>query len=163
MLESNGQVSLRNAEVTDAAPIDRLIRYLDAVHAEARPDLFRSPTGSPRGEDFLTDVLEDPLQNIVVALLTDEIVGYVHVLIKHTPSSSFRVERRYGEIDTVAVRPEAQRRGIGRKLIQAALDWLTSQGIHDHQIAVHVFNEPARRLYERMGFTPSVTLLRRKD
>ena len=154
---------VRAAKIGDAHRIDRVIRYLDDFHARARPDLFRTPIGKPRGEDFVSSILGDPLQKIFVALQAGKVVGCLHVLIKHTPASSFRRDRRFGEIDSVAVLPEAQRLGLGRGMIQAALEWLTRQGVDDHQIAAHAFNDGARRLYEDLGFTLSVTLLRRRN
>jgi ribosomal protein S18 acetylase RimI-like enzyme len=125
--------------------------------------LFRTSPEKPRGEDFLRNVLEDPLQLILVGVLGGNVVGYAHVIVKHIPASPYRKERRFGEIDTVAVLPEAQRRGLGEMLIGGALEWLKRQGVNDHQIAVHAFNGTAERLYRRFGFAPSVTMLRRKD
>ena len=162
MTREDPAVRIRGAEPDDAEGLDRLLLYLDAFHAEARPDLFRAPSGSPRGEDFLPSVLDDPLQTILVATAAEGVVGYVHVRVKNAPDAPYRVERRYGEIDSLAVLPEAQGRGVGRRLIEAALDWLVGQGVDDHQIAVHAFNTAALRLYESFGFAPSVAMLRRK-
>lgn len=163
MDDASLEVRVRVADGDDVLAIDDLILSLDAFHARARPDLFRVPSGSPRGEDFLQTALEDPEQQILVAVRGGEVVGYVHVLIRDTAAASYRVERRYSEIDTISVRPAAQRIGAGRKLIEAALSWAASRGVSDHQIGVHEFNRPARALYEQLGFVPSVTLLRRKD
>ena len=160
---SDGDVQIRPAILADAAAVDRLILCLDAFHAEARPDLFRKPSGSPRGEDFLETVLRNGEQQILVAVSAGEMVGYIHVLIKSAAPAEHRFERRYAEIDTICVLPAMRRLGIGRKLIEAALSWSESMGVHDHQIAVHEFNSAARILYEQIGFVPSVTLLRLKD
>lgn len=161
MDETHMNVSVRVAEETDSDSVERLLRYFDTFHAEARPDIFAPPWWEPRSDDFLNKVLEDPLQNLLVAVLSGQVIGYVHVLLKQTRPSPVRVAR-YAEIDSVAVLPDAQRGGVGEKLIQSALEWASSEGVHDHQIAVHEFNAAARRLYEKLGFTPSVTLLRRK-
>ena len=162
MEETRLEVRVRAADADDAAAIDRLILYLDEFHAEARPDLFRVPSGTPRGNDFLQTVLDDPEQQILVAMRRDEVVGYAHVLIKNTAATSYRFERHYSEIDTISVHPSAQRLGAGRKLIEAARNCAESRGIRDHQIAVHEFNGTARAVYEQLGFAPSVTVLRRK-
>ena len=121
------------------------------------------PVGSARGEGFLARVLDDPQQQILVGVRDTAVVGYAHVLVRQSPDAPYRVERRYGEIESLAVLPEAQRLGVGRRLIDAARTWLAGQGIHDHQIAVHAFNQGALRLYRQMGFAPSVILLRRTD
>lgn len=157
------QLRVRVAEARDAAAIDRLIIYLDEFHAEARPDLFRVPSGSPRGNIFLESVLDDPEQQILVATRRGEVVGYAHVLIRITRATSYRLERRYSEIDTISVHPGSRCLGAGQKLIESARIWAESKDIHDHQIAVHEFNGRARAFYEKLGFVPSVTVLRRKS
>lgn len=162
MNQASVGIRIRAAQCDDAAAIDRLIRHLDEFHATARPDLFRVPSGAPRGEDFLEKVLEDPDQQILVAVRRNQVVGYVHILTKTTEATELRVERRFSEIDTISVHPTAQGRGIGRKLIEAALDWTASRQVFDCQIAVHDFNVTARALYEKLGFAPSVTMLRRR-
>jgi ribosomal protein S18 acetylase RimI-like enzyme len=163
MARNETTAAFRCAEPGDADAIDRLICYLDAFHAQARPDMFRAPTGKPRGDDFLARVLEDPFQTLLVAEQAGQVVGYVHVCVKQTPASSYKIGRRFGEIDSLAVLPQVQRLGLGRKLIQDALEWLSRQGVDDHQIAVHAFNDSALRLYQRCGFAPSVVMLRRRD
>lgn len=155
------EIRIREAQAPDVAAIDELIVHLDEFHARARPDLFQRPSEAPRGEEFLRNALVDPEQQILVAVIAGEVVGYAHLLIKQTAASSHRLERRYCEIDTISVHPEAQRLGAGRKLMEAAISWAESRQVSDHQIAVHAFNEAARALYEQLGFVPSVIVLRR--
>lgn len=156
------EIRIRAAEAGDASIIDRLILYLDELHAQARPDLFCVASEKPRGEDFLQTALRDPQQQVLVAMRNGEVVGYAHVLIRDTPGSRCRLERHYSEIDTISVHPAAQGLGVGRKLIEAAVGWAASRGVGDHQVGVHQFNRKARAVYEKLGFAPSVTMMRRK-
>jgi ribosomal-protein-alanine acetyltransferase len=57
------------------------------------------------------------------------------------------------EILTLAVEPEERGKGIGRRLIQEALDFLRARGARAVFLEVGLANVPARRLYERAGFT----------
>ena len=43
-------------------------------------------------------------------------------------------------------------RGVGRALLQAAVDWARSAGVLKLEIHVFPHNEAAQRLYERFGF-----------
>lgn len=161
MEQQPAKIHVREAELRDAGALDRLIIYLDGFHAQARPDLFREPSETPRGADFLQKTLEDPLQQILVSGDDGELAGYVHVIVKETAASPYKLERRYAEIDAIAVHPARQRLGIGRILLEAAISWSADQNVSDLQIGVHEFNASARALYERLGFVPSVTMLRR--
>ncbi len=58
-----------------------------------------------------------------------------------------------GEIYVVAVDPAYQRMGLGRQMVLAGLDWLTSRGIRTAMLYVDAVNDGALRLYEDMGFT----------
>jgi mycothiol synthase len=58
-----------------------------------------------------------------------------------------------GEIYVVAVDPPAAGLGLGRKLTLAGLDHMARQGVTVGMLYVDATNEPAVRLYERLGFS----------
>jgi RimJ/RimL family protein N-acetyltransferase len=45
-----------------------------------------------------------------------------------------------------------RRRGIGRALLEQAVDWARDAGVRKLELHVFPWNEPALRLYERFGF-----------
>jgi len=53
------------------------------------------------------------------------------------------------------VRPDARGRGVGEALVNAAAGWGRARGHDTMYLWVAEANEPARRLYERYGFTPT--------
>jgi GNAT superfamily N-acetyltransferase len=53
------------------------------------------------------------------------------------------------------VRPSARGRRVGESLIEAAADWAKARGYKTLYLWVTESNAPARRLYERQGFTPT--------
>lgn len=58
------------------------------------------------------------------------------------------------EVAYMGVVPEARRQGIGRALLQHALCEARAAGVGCVHLSVDDRNEPARRLYEGMGFVP---------
>jgi ribosomal protein S18 acetylase RimI-like enzyme len=77
-----------------------------------------------------------------VALRDSEPVGFAFL----------GVRGRRGWIGGMGVVPSARRRGVGDAVMRAVLDEARSRGLGDVSLEVLVQNEPALRLYERLGF-----------
>jgi ribosomal protein S18 acetylase RimI-like enzyme len=78
-------------------------------------------------------------------------VGYTVVVVH-----PINRETESGEIYMLAVDPDYQQRGIGLALVSFAVDRITELGIPLAEIGTggDPGHAPARRLYERAGFTP---------
>jgi len=57
-----------------------------------------------------------------------------------------------GEILNLAVDPGVRRRGAGRRLLGAMLNWMASEGAREVFLEVRASNVAALALYERSGF-----------
>lgn len=58
-----------------------------------------------------------------------------------------------GDLLQIGVLPDYRNKGIGKQLLQEALIHAKEQGVTEVFLEVRVSNSPARRLYERLGFT----------
>jgi len=65
-----------------------------------------------------------------------------------------RVAADEAEVLTLAVTPSSQSRGLGRRLLQAALDHARTHGAASMFLEVSPANVPALALYARAGFAP---------
>ena len=62
------------------------------------------------------------------------------------------VEPPLGEIYVISVDPDHQKRGLGRALTVAGLDWLADRGMPTGMLYVDAANAPAVALYRSLGF-----------
>lgn len=106
-----------------------------------------SPDGAP---DVAAAFLDEDTSLADVLVLDDDrpAVGYVR-LVQRGPFPSH--EHVIG-INGLAVAPDAQRRGHGKRLISAAVAEARSRGARKVSLRVLAHNERARRLYEACGF-----------
>jgi GNAT superfamily N-acetyltransferase len=83
-----------------------------------------------------------------VSVAGDEPTGFVVVVLKPAEAS--------GEIEMLAVDPAHQRQGIADALITFAVDRMRAAGAQLAEIGTggDPGHEPARRAYEKAGFTP---------
>jgi ribosomal-protein-alanine N-acetyltransferase len=79
-----------------------------------------------------------------VAIEDDEVLGY----------AGLAATAEEAWVQNIAVRRDAQRRGLGRALLEALLDESARRGIKQTLLEVAVDNAPAQRLYARYDFEP---------
>jgi ribosomal protein S18 acetylase RimI-like enzyme len=86
---------------------------------------------------------------VLVAERAGRVVGYV----RQVPPTTLPTNQHVRQIQGLAVAPDAQGAGIGRALIEAACAAARAQGARRMTLRVLGHNAPARRLYEKCGFT----------
>jgi ribosomal-protein-alanine N-acetyltransferase len=81
-------------------------------------------------------------EGFLVAEMRGRVVGYVM-------ASSRNGE---GEILSISVMPEFRRKGIGRRLMERAIEYLRGKGVDRIGLEVREGNEEAIKFYEKLGF-----------
>ena len=90
------------------------------------------------------DALASGRVRVLVARAGDEVVGVAG--LSHVAGVA--------DLDRVVVRSDHRRRGLGRRLVLAGLDWADGVGAGRVLLEVDATNAPAVGLYERLGFVP---------
>lgn len=68
---------------------------------------------------------------------------------------------RYGYIADMWVEPEHRGSGAAQALLEAALTFLKEQGVDRVQLEVMVNNEPGKHFWQKAGFEPFETVMRK--
>ena len=81
---------------------------------------------------------------IFVAEIDGKVVGYITTRVD--------TEARIGGIPNYAVLPSFQKRGIGKRLVDTALDYLKDAGMECVRIETLEQNEVGKHFYPKLGF-----------
>ncbi|RTQ35191.1 N-acetyltransferase [Variovorax gossypii] len=132
-------------EPTAEPHFESLHRALDVV---AREQKYLALTQAPplaQSIDFYRGLIAGGFPHFV-ALDGDRVVGWCDV------SPVFGHSRAHVGVLGIALLPEARGRGLGRRLLQAAIDKSWERGLTRIELSVRTDNANARALYERLGF-----------
>lgn len=121
------------------------------AHVAAHPSIFQPIRPDEMTRSFVRDQLQRESGQTFVAV-DDGVVGFVAVRLHESPVSHLYTPRRYAEIETLVVRHDARRLGVGRSLVTAARSWALTKGVVQCQLSVFEFNAEAIRFYESLGF-----------
>ena len=158
-------VRVRLAARTDFQAACRLWAEADALHAAEISHLFRSTDRPARSRRAFVANLNDTDHALFLAELEGAVVALVRVQVFERLESSdvpALVARMCARIEELVVAQAHQRRGIATRLMSAAHRRVLDRGITEIELNVFEFNEPALRLYSKLGYSPASRRLRRK-
>ena len=119
-----------------------MIRNMTAAEVPLVAGLEAVCFNDPWSERSVASELDNPLSVWLVAMEGERLAGYVGS------------QTVMGETDmmNIAVDPEFRRRGIAGQLVDALVAELKTRQSHCLTLEVRASNEPARALYEKLGF-----------
>jgi len=111
--------------------------------------VFAMGNWESRKADLERKAFDDKLK---VDLVTqgNELIGYAVSTI---------TEKGIGEIDSLCVKEQCRGQGIGKQLIQRALDWMKFEGAKSYTLQVVHGNDQAMSLYQSLGFSPIMHIM----
>lgn len=143
---------IRKALPTDAPALGRLGAMLMRTHYEFDRHRFLAPhAGVESGyASFLGSLLGSEDDVIFVAEDSGAIVGYVYAALE--PLSWKELRGPAGFVHDVAVAPEAQKSGVAKALMEAAIAWLREHRAPRVILWTASPNVPAQKLFQSLGF-----------
>jgi ribosomal protein S18 acetylase RimI-like enzyme len=103
-------------------------------------------------ESAFEQINSDPNHELIVAELNGEVIGTLHLMF--LPSLSYQGGLR-AQIESVRVGKHFQSQGIGRQMMQWAMERARQRDAHVVQLTTHNSRVDAHRFYERLGFKGS--------
>lgn len=154
-------LTIRLASPADEPALGRYGGALMRQHHELDPQRFITTANPERGYGrFLVSQLGDPETVVVVAERAGAVVGYAYATLE--PMSWNDLRDACGYLHDVFVDPAARGGGIGARLVKAAIARLEARGAPRVVLMSAARNEPAQRLFERLGFRRTMVEMTRE-
>jgi len=150
--DSQSGPAVRRATRADLQSIGRLGALLVEEHHGFDPRRFLAASrGTPEGyASFISAQLEDPDAAVLVADDRSEVIGYAYAAVEGYDYMALRGPA--GVLHDLIVDPGRRGRGVGRLLLDAALEFLRSRAAPRVVLSTAEQNEAAQRLFARAGF-----------
>ena len=108
---------------------------------------------------FFMELLLDSPETFVVAENNNKIIGYIMCRIEYGFSVIKKMSlARKGHVVSFAVLEEYRGKGIGKKLVEQAIEGMKIKKCNESYLEVRTDNIPAIKLYENLGFNRIATL-----
>jgi ribosomal protein S18 acetylase RimI-like enzyme len=148
---SSGLVT-RRATRNDLRHIGRLGALLVAAHHEFDSRRFLTATSRTKGAyaSFLGMQLDAPDAAVFVAEENATVIGYAYVALEGYDYMALRGPG--GILHDIVVDPECRGRGVGRRLLEAAVAFVQSRGLSQLVLSTAERNEAAQGFFASVGF-----------
>jgi ribosomal protein S18 acetylase RimI-like enzyme len=155
-------LTVRPAKPDDASTLGRLGALLVKLHHDLDSDRFIAPgPQTERGYGrFLASQLDQEDAIVLVAEERGVIVGYVYAGLEGHDWMALRGPA--GVIHDIVVDPEHRRAGVGRQLLEHALEALAARGAPRVVLSTAAQNQVAQRLFASAGFRPTMMEMTRE-
>ena len=154
-------MDIRRAEEKDLDGIRKLLFQVNQLHADGRPDLFKSG-GIKYTDAELLDILTDDTRPVYVFAPADRVLGYVFCVFEETKETTSLKPLRTLYIDDLCVDETARGQHIGQRLYDRAVRLARESGCSRITLHAWNFNEKAFGFYEKLGMTPLYTTMEQR-
>jgi ribosomal protein S18 acetylase RimI-like enzyme len=154
------RVSVRRAGADDLDALVALWTLVTEHHAALDPLFTLRPDARGEIERLIRSQLRDPEAAIFVVDAEAGPSGFCCVRVDRAPP--ILEETRRTEITDLGVRPESRRRGLGRALATAALDWATERAAGRVEVRVASRNAEGQAFWRALGFDDLMDVLQRR-
>lgn len=155
-------IAIRPATTADLPRIGFLGDMLVEVHNafDAERFIATRPRTPADYAAFMGTQLSKPDVAVLVAHVNDDVIGYAYAAIEGYDYMQLRGPA--GVVHDIIVDPEYRGQGIGKQLLDASLEFLSSHGAPRVVLTTADRNAPALRLFENAGFRRTMVEMTRE-
>ena len=149
---------IRKANTADIERINELLYQVQQLHAEGRPDIFKTGAKKYTSEELTAIIKED---RTPIFLYEDEglVKGYAFCIYQVTEESPQLHARKVLYIDDLCVDAPYRGQHIGRQLYEHVTDAARETGCDSVTLNVWTVNPAAERFYRNLGMAPLKTTM----
>lgn len=145
--------TVRRAKEGDIPALMELLKQVNRVHYEGRPDLFKPVT--KYSADELRAILEDDGTPVFVcADETGRVLGHGFCVLQRPENTRLLYDRLTLYIDDICVDENARGQHVGSAIYAHILDYARALGCYNVTLNVWSCNPGAIRFYEKLGMKP---------
>lgn len=153
-------MKIRRAQNRDIPRIHELLTQVNNVHANGRPDLFKS--GNRKYTDQqLESIIANTVQTPVFVAVdeNDMVLGYCFGIVEQFVNDNNRTDVKTLYIDDLCVDEKYRRQHIAQRLYEHVIDFARSNDFYNVTLNVWECNPGARAFYDKCGMQPLKTYL----
>ena len=147
-------MNVRQAESKDIPKIMDLLKQVNNVHADGRPDLFKHDC-TKYTEDELVELIADPVSPIFVGVDSeDQVMGYAFCQIRRTIDQNNLVDNVELYIDDICLDESLRGNGLAKEIYDEVIHYARTKAFD--RVTLHVWecNPSAKHFYEKCGMKP---------
>lgn len=135
-------------KIEDFKRVNELAVQVHEMHVTWNPDIFKS-VEEVINKEYFENLIKN--EEIYIAKVDKEIVGYIIFYIKEKENPSMRYRKQLN-IDAICVDEKYRGKGIGTKILEDIKEIAKTRGCTDLYLTVNRENENAIKVYEKFGF-----------
>ena len=150
---------IRKAETRDAERINELLFQVAKIHADGRPDIFKTATKKYSDEELVGIISNNHSPIFVATDEKDYILGYAFCIFEETKDSILLKDKKTLYIDDICVDENSRGKHVGKSLYDYVEKFAEEKGFNNITLNVWSFNESAYKFYKKCGMTPLKTTM----
>jgi ribosomal protein S18 acetylase RimI-like enzyme len=145
-------MKILRASKSDTGTIVKLNFFVQKIHSEAHPNIFKPYVEDEGIKSFFEQLLTDQNNYIFLAYLSDVLVGYLWAQIQQIPETPLTYSKRRIFIHHVSVDEKYREKGVGACLMDKVKKVSKDLDIQDIAVDTWTFNKEANHFFRSQGF-----------